>query len=774
MNSQRHRAWSAARRGLVLSSLALLLPANLAFASGLVAEGGETLSLQQLSSLSVQATLTDDGATITQTRVYVATPSEQGAMEMTFHLDLAAGTTVSAVRVSDAAQTFEVLDADAADSLRRHLVTGLRESGPMRGLGSEMLVVEPFQHEPHLGSPVITLKLEVPLQQRGTLQGVSLPVDWCHATVNDVSISVTAETTAPLRALYGPYTSLTVTRDGLHRATASHWSYGLATELPIELLLSSGEEPIRVDLLPFRYSPDPDSGYVMALLTADSEPPAVDVVPRDIAVVLDRSGSMDGEKIQQGRAALNGVLDGLSPADRVALFTFNGSVDSFRNQVTEADADTIAAGKAFVSDIIADGETNIDAALDAAFNALPGGSGHPRYIVFITDGIPTAGETDVETILANARKHESKTRIFTFGVGLDVNTVLLDQLAADSGGDALYVWPGQSVATAVATFFDQIQAPLLADPVLNLSAFGVTDLQPTVLQDVFAGQTALVVGRYTTPGLGTFSLDGHDGTSSVSHVFEVTLPNHEVETGYVPRVWATRRIGDMLQTVKLGRGVGGVVEEAVRLADRWGIETDFTSWTVDEDGDTSMEYSDVPQDSSGSAAVGTSSSIDSYTKEDGYNGAGALASVRFFRDRTLALREGWYADTSVPDGQEFHHVHFGSAAYFDLAEQLADAGIGGFFAIGRSLRFELMGAHIAVTDAADAAHPDAAPETEGAVAAQETPMGATETALVWSGIETAPVPGHKTAGCSGSRGLPLGSLAGVLVLMALGVLRRRR
>ena len=672
------------RIGLRLAAVAGVLWSTGALASGLVAGGG----LVPLSGLDVQAEMTDAGASVTERRSFLV--AESGGVR--FFRSLAAGEEVQSVTVGGLDAQATILPPAEADAARIALTKELSDPSPLRELGAALLVVE-AQAE---AGPWVPVEVEVhttqPLAPHGTMRGIALPSGWHPEPIGVVSVAVSASTEEPLRALYAPYHTLALARADEHTATGSYTGYQRCSSFDVTVLLSTGSEPVHLDLLPFRDGEGP--GTFMALLSPELLP--TDIEPRDLALVVDRSGSMSGAKMTQAKAALVGVLSGLRPTDTFSVVAFDGTIEAFADEAVPATPANVEAAMAFVDGLSAAGSTNLSGALEKGLYSLPPSGDHPRYVVLLTDGVPTAGETDVDAILAMAAaQNEVGARIFAFGIGYDVNTVLLDKLALQSAGDALYVTG--SVETTLAAFFAQIADPVVGSPALDVSGHGGALMLPDPLPDLFAGQTLVVVGQYTKPGAAEVVLHG----SSSESRFQVTLPERAVSEGYVPRVWATRRVGALLEAVKLG-GAEALAEEALALARRYGVVTDFTFFVVQDNGDAVMTYSPVPMASVGEAAVNTSSSLDSYQKGGGVDAIDSF--VRYHRDRTFPMVGGLYTDTALGATEPWVDVRFGSPLYWSLLESEGGNGIGGFLALGAQVRFELLGRAFRVrVDGAEAA-----------------------------------------------------------------------
>lgn len=646
------------------------------------------------SRVSVEGEVTDAGASLTVTREYSVAYDLEEAVSARWYHALPAGAELVGLRINDAELAGDVLAVQEADGRRRQLVETVREPGPLASTGQRLFVSEAFDAQP--GAYLrVEFEYTAELAPRDTMQGVDIALDWSNRPIGTVTTSIRYLSEGSLRAVYSPTHELTTVRVGTGEVLASHSSYSVPSAVPLTLLHSVSDDPIRLDLLPYR---DGVEGSVVALLTADPEPNEDNVVPRDLVFVVDTSGSMEGEKMAQAREAITTVLGGLRPEDSINIVSFDTVVEVLSDSAQLASSSAIADAIAFTQGLTADGGTNIYDSLETGFRTLPTRTGNPRYLVFLTDGQATEGETNTELILAMAeRQNEVGARVFAFGVGNDVNTWLLDRLTENSGGDAFYIRPGQSVATAVETFFDSIAAPVLSDPTLDLTAFGITDVLPDSVPDLFAGQTVTLVGRYSQPGSGQIVLRGNNAAGAVAYLFDVTLPSLALRNGQVPRIWAARELGGILQQIKLGDDDQQLKDRALALADRYGVVTTFTFYRVDDEGDARMVWSDVPMDVDGDLAVGTSEAIDDVRRSGAAVGEGS-DHLRYGADRALPLQDGYFTDSSISPESDWVDVHFASDAYFELLQDELALGIAHFLPLGRSLRFEFRGRPLRITD----------------------------------------------------------------------------
>ena len=323
-----------------------------------------------------------------------------------------------------------------------------------------------------------------------------------------------------------------------------------------------------------------EDGYLMLLLS----PSAVEegtVVPRDLTLVVDVSGSMSGAKMDQARAALHQALGTLRPADRFRLIAFSSGVREFRTGFALATGPNLAAAREFIDGLAADGGTNISGALETALGSAVAEERLP-LVIFLTDGIPSVGEQQPDRIAAAAAGRIGRARIFTVGVGHDVNTYLLDRLAKEGHGSAEYVAPGSDVEVAVGQLMNKLRRPALVNLRIVSSPVRLHDMSPAQLPDLFFGEELVVFGRYSGTGRGPIVIEGERNGRRERFTANVTFPASESGNTFVPRLWASRRIGELTRQVRLEGPDENLIREIRDLGLRHGILTEYTSYLVQE------------------------------------------------------------------------------------------------------------------------------------------------------------------------------------------------
>ena len=408
------------------------------------------------------------------------------------------------------------------------------------------------------------------------------------ANVRDVPPSDSRESHAPVRFTlrypvtagygrpYSPTHELDVSdRGGTRRVEAE----GQGGDVTILLPIRRRDE---ASLTLLAHAPAREDGYALVTVTPPSQRPG-GTTPRDLTFVVDVSGSMSGGKLQQAKAAGHQVLSALRASDRFRIVSFASDVQTFRDGFVPATPANVRAARRYIDALEAAGGTNISGALDEALRGTP----DPRrlgLLLFLTDGAPTVGERDPARIAERAATLRRERRIFSFGVGADVNATLVEQLALEGRGTAHFVRPDESVEHAVSLVASRLADPVLTDVRISAEGARLSRMHPVQPLDLFAGQDLVVFARYAGSGRGRVVVEGTSLTGPVRWTQDVTFPARERANAFVSRLWATQRVG-WLHAEK--RREGGSAEhdaEIRQLGERFGIPTEFTSYLVVEPG----------------------------------------------------------------------------------------------------------------------------------------------------------------------------------------------
>ncbi|HUP89997.1 MAG TPA: VWA domain-containing protein, partial [Longimicrobiales bacterium] len=281
-------------------------------------------------------------------------------------------------------------------------------------------------------------------------------------------------------------------------------------------------------------------------------------------------------------AALHSLLASLSPRDRFRLIAFSDQVRSYNQTWMSGTRESIRDADQWVDNLRAEGGTNISGALEEAFRANSSSERVP-FVVFVTDGLPSIGETNPERIAELAEHARGRTRVFAFGVGYDVNTYLLDRLSAAARGSTQYVKPGESVERAVGTMANRIRFPVLTDLKIANTPVRIEDVYPRNLPDLFAGEELIILGRYSGSGSGEVSVVGQRSGRGTERAFaSAEFKAHELGNDFIPKLWASRKVGFLSQQLRLRGHNQELVEELRETALRYGVLSEYTSYLVQE------------------------------------------------------------------------------------------------------------------------------------------------------------------------------------------------
>jgi len=303
---------------------------------------------------------------------------------------------------------------------------------------------------------------------------------------------------------------------------------------------------------------------------------------------------MTGRKIDQAKEALRFVINNLKDGDLFNIVAYDSEIETFAPELQRHSRSSRDKALGFVEGIFAGGSTNIDGALNTALDMLQDDE-TPNYVVFLTDGIPTVGETNVARIVDKAAKANSvRARVCCFGVGYDVNSLLLDKLARTGYGQSVYVRPDEDIEAKVAEFYTRIASPVLTDVKLRVDVDGVKIAQGSVvnrvyprnLYDLFAGDQLVLVGRYKHAGNAKVVLNGRVNGEVQRFEFPAKLEHKSTSSNqsFVEKLWAVRRIGEIIDKIDLEGRNDELLDELVLLSRRHGVLTPYTSFLADENG----------------------------------------------------------------------------------------------------------------------------------------------------------------------------------------------
>jgi len=637
-------------------------------------------------------------------------------LEGTYFFPIPKGASVSDFAIWDGDRRLagEVRPREEARRIYDGIVRRRRDPGLLEYAGEELFQASIFPINPRS-----TKKLELTytqvLRAEGGTVGYRYPlgVGRNASPVERLTGTVEIHGQGALRTVYSPSHGIDTRRsDGDRRVRVTFETGRNAERRDFQLFWAPSAREVGLSLFTYR-EPGKD-GYYLLLLSPPTTLEEREYAAKDVVFVLDVSGSMAEEgKIDKAKRALEFGIRGLGAGDRFNVIAFSGDTRLMESGLIQANAEGRRRGAEFVGRLSPQGGTNIDEALVAGMEQFPREAGRPRMLVFLTDGLPTVGDTSVARILEHTRAaRRDRVRLFTFGVGYDVNTRLLDRVAAENGGVADYVDPREDLEVKVSAFFDKVNHPVLSDVQVDMGGVRTDLVYPRAMPDLFRGTQLVLVGRYRNDrdlqGV-TLRLSGHGSGVRTYDYPGQRFPLRADENDWLPRLWATRRVGWLMEQIRSNGEQKELRDEVVELGTRYGIVTPYTSFLALEPGavtdgeqprpiirrDRDPRANSggmpppppamaMPQDVTGRGAVAASRSAREMQEAVTVQGA-ASASMQTVGDKTFYLREGVWTDAEIRADVRLPEttVAFGSDEYYALLGRVP--ALGRYFALGEQV-----------------------------------------------------------------------------------------
>jgi Ca-activated chloride channel family protein len=478
----------------------------------------------------------------------------------------------------------ELLDATKARTIYEDIVRRLRDPALLEYDGRGVFKMRIFPIEPH-GKKRIKISYHEILEKSNGSIAYLYPLGtekFSAKAIPEVNIVMTIHSSAALTGIHCPTHPVKVTRPAPDRAVVSYESRNSLPDTDFKVFLTPAAGRIGFSLLTFR-SLDQD-GVFFFNASPNYTGSESDVVEKDITFVVDTSGSMAGRSLEQAQNAILYCLGRLNRGDRFNVIRFATEAESLFPGLTASTGTELARAKHFVSQWQAGGGTNCEEALKSAL-AEAGKAERPRLIVLITDGKPTIGETgDEELLRIVARASRGQLRIFPIAIGSDINTHLLDKLSEQTRTFRTYIAAGENIENGIARFYDKIRSPVLSDIRLTFSGnIRAAQIYPKDLPDLYRGTSLTVVGRYQGSGRAGVIISGRMNNRSEEFTFQADFPAENHENDFLISLWAARRVGFLLEQIRLHGENRELVDEVTRLARQYGIVTPYTSYLIVED-----------------------------------------------------------------------------------------------------------------------------------------------------------------------------------------------
>jgi Ca-activated chloride channel family protein len=549
-------------------------------------------STYKIKELDVNVRLKDQVARVQVSQSFVNTGSRQ--MEVCFMFPLPYDGAIDQLTLLVDGKEYPAKLLPAADARRIYedIVRKNRDPALLEWMGAGMFKTSVFPVPPGAERKVTLNYSQLCRHDRGVTDFL-FPLSTAKYTsqpVEKVHFRVSIDSSVDIKSVYSPSHSIEVKRSGKH----ANVQYTATNQVPsADFRLFYDVDPGKLGASVLSYRPTSgEDGYFLLLSTPDIQAPDGEQPNKTVVFVVDRSGSMSGEKIAQAKGALKFVLNNLRNGDLFNIVAYDSTVESFQPELQRFDDETRKNALGFVEGLYAGGSTNIDGALSVALKQLQDSS-RPSYVVFLTDGLPTAGERNELQIVANAKQaNQVRARVMAFGVGYDVNSRLLDRLVRANYGQSQYVRPDEDIEARVSTLYNKIKSPVMTDLAIDFALDDVraeegdpiNRVYPKEIYDLFEGEQLVVVGRYRKSGAAKVTVQGSVVGKQQSFDFPaelVDLSNDE-SFAFIEKLWAARRVGEIIDELDLKGKNDELIKELVGLSTKHGILTPYTSFLADE------------------------------------------------------------------------------------------------------------------------------------------------------------------------------------------------
>ncbi len=721
----------------------------------------------QLDRVDIALTINDQVAT-TLLELNVTNPGST-AQQAELLIPIPDGATVRSLQYDGTGPepTAKVLPRDEARRIYDSIVGSMRDPALLEFARYGVLRTSAFPIPPNSSQKVrITLEQVLP-SDNGRIDWMLPRTEMLSGTSIPWTLKATVKSTDPIASVYSASHDLKAQRVGPSEfsVTGDANTFRTAGSLRLTAMKANknpGEPVFSTALYPDASLPGGSGGYFSLMVSLPSAAPGQQKpVKREMTVVLDRSGSMKGEKIKQVVEAAKNVLNGLSEGEMFNIIDYSDTIAAFSPAPVAKDKASLARALAYLDALEANGGTNIRDALVEAVHTTPA-EGTLPLVLFMTDGLPTVGERSETAIRASVKQaNAANRRLFTFGVGFDVNSPLLSALAASTRASSTFVTPDENVEVKVSQLFRRLSGPILAAPKVTIidAATGnptttmVRDMQPTAAEmpDVFDGEQLMVCAQYTGGQKFKVRIDGEYLGKPHTFEYEVDPASASVQNAYVPRMWASRRIATLVEAIrndytdkqidpKSDPRAKELIDEIVALSTRFGILTEYTAFLATEPTvalrsvdelrvHATAGLENARRDRGGADAVKQEGKLadmkgqsqTSAPASPGMTGGNnvqyryvvaqggrslereELSNVNQVQDRTFFSRKGrWVEGANITSENEAPQrtVTIGTDEYASLADELLAANLGGLLALDGDVYFIWKGQRVLLQNTA--------------------------------------------------------------------------
>lgn len=545
----------------------------------------------KIRELDYHAKITDQVAQVAVTQAFVNTGSRQMEVSFVFPVPYDGAIDRMTFMVDGKEYDAKLLDAKEARKTYEEHVRKSQDPALLEWVGYGMFKTSVFPVPPGAERKV-SLKFSQLLRKDAKLTDLIIPLSTAKYTsspVEKLSIHAAIETTHELKSVYSPTHSVNIERPDNKHAVVKFETKDTIPTTDFRLLFDTADGQLGASIVSYRPETS-DEGYFLLLASPEIKSASDERPAKTVIFVVDRSGSMSGKKIEQAKEAAKFVLNNLRQGDTFNIVAYDSTVESFRPELQKYDDETRKAAIGFVEGLYSGGSTNIDGALSTALAMIKDES-RPNFVLFLTDGLPTVGEKNEAKIATNAKQNNKlRTRMINFGVGYDVNSRLLDRLSRDNFGQSEYVRPDENIEAHVSKVYNKLGAPVMTNVAVKVDIEGASEyggvsrVYPKDVYDLFAGEQLVMVGRYKKPGSAKITITGKVSGQEQKFDFPASFveKSGDQSFGFVEKLWALRRIGEIIDEIDLKGKNDELVKELVSLSTKHGILTPYTSFLADE------------------------------------------------------------------------------------------------------------------------------------------------------------------------------------------------
>ena len=571
-----------AKRIVFTLTLLLVLTCSKVYANGILVPTMKGVAPLSIKYQSVDIKITSNVAKTKVEQVFYNSTNRRLEANYVFPLPEGASISDFAMYINGKRMSGELVEKGKARAIYEGIVRKMKDPGLLEYMGNNLFRARIFPIEPN-STQKVELEYSEILAFDNNVYSYVYPLKTgmkAARTLEDFTVSVDLKSKVALKNIYSPSHNVGISRRDDYHAVIGFEENRVYLDKDFKLFYTVSEDDIGLNLFSYNANGRKDDGYFMVMLTPKLELKEGEVNKKNIVFTVDTSGSMAGKKMRNTKKALVQGLNTLNKHDRFNIVRFSTDVQLFRKGLVPATERNIYAALQYADMITASGGTAIDYALNESLKLFDTPKG-TNILVFMTDGLPTVGTRDVRMIINNAKSNNKNTaRLFSFGVGHDVNTVLLDAIASDGRGMSEYLKANEEIEIKLSHFFNKVANPVLSNITIDFGDVTVNRNYPRATPDIFKGDDLVILGRYKKHGPTAIRLKGMMNGKEREYVYEGTFTKDSTDHDFIPRLWAVRRVGYLLEEIKLHGEAKELKDEVITLSKQYGIMTPYTSYLV--------------------------------------------------------------------------------------------------------------------------------------------------------------------------------------------------